>query len=224
MPGYNHFSNCGCGWCIKYSTGRRTGWFDGNAANARVMLGERQFREGSFSSCFVMPNASCPVCGAAVFFYQNAHGSRVFFDELGHPWPKHACTDRGRNYEVRVPSQSYVGFARRSFVEIEEILDFLREAKIDPRSLHAQKYGQDPESVCRTASIKRSGFLNALQAVELVGGHEENIYIKFTSANYIPNVGEIFSTDGQTISFPDSNKRFKADFISSIEFLEMKYD
>jgi hypothetical protein len=28
-----------------------------------------------------------------VFFYQSADGGRVFFDELGPPWPKHRCTD-----------------------------------------------------------------------------------------------------------------------------------
>lgn len=43
---------------------------------------------------FTVPNASCPVCGAWVFFYQSAQGGRVFFDELGPPWPKHPCTDR----------------------------------------------------------------------------------------------------------------------------------
>jgi len=47
----------------------------------------------SRSACFVNPNASCPVCGASVFYYQNELGSRVYFDELGPPWPKHCCTD-----------------------------------------------------------------------------------------------------------------------------------
>jgi hypothetical protein len=28
-----------------------------------------------------------------VFFYQSPYGGRVFFDELGPPWPKHPCTD-----------------------------------------------------------------------------------------------------------------------------------
>jgi len=28
-----------------------------------------------------------------VFFYQNSAGSRVFFDDIGPPWPKHPCTD-----------------------------------------------------------------------------------------------------------------------------------
>lgn len=42
---------------------------------------------------FTIPNASCPECGEPVFFYVNDYGSRVFFDELGPPWPKHPCTD-----------------------------------------------------------------------------------------------------------------------------------
>lgn len=31
-----------------------------------------------------------------MFLYQSEHGGRVFFDELGPPWPKHPCTDRAR--------------------------------------------------------------------------------------------------------------------------------
>jgi hypothetical protein len=41
---------------------------------------------------YVNPNARCPVCGAEVYFYQSPYGGRVFFDELGPPWPKHPCT------------------------------------------------------------------------------------------------------------------------------------
>lgn len=46
----------------------------------------------TYPSC-VNPNARCPVCGASVYFYQSPYGGRVFFDELGPPWPKHPCTD-----------------------------------------------------------------------------------------------------------------------------------
>lgn len=42
---------------------------------------------------YVNPNAACPVCGDPVYFYQSPNGGRVFFDELGPPWPKHPCTD-----------------------------------------------------------------------------------------------------------------------------------
>lgn len=43
---------------------------------------------------YLNPNAKCPVCGASVFFYQSEDGGRVFFDDVGWPWPKHPCTDR----------------------------------------------------------------------------------------------------------------------------------
>lgn len=35
----------------------------------------------------------CPVCGQWVYFYSNEFESRVYFDEVGPPWPKHPCTD-----------------------------------------------------------------------------------------------------------------------------------
>jgi hypothetical protein len=34
---------------------------------------------------------SCPSCSAQVFYFSCNHGSRVFFDELGPPWPVHDC-------------------------------------------------------------------------------------------------------------------------------------
>lgn len=40
---------------------------------------------------WVTPNAKCPVCGSAVYFYKSPDGGRVYFDELGPPWPKHPC-------------------------------------------------------------------------------------------------------------------------------------
>ncbi|MFI7604672.1 hypothetical protein ACIBTV_06065 [Micromonospora sp. NPDC049366] len=56
----------------------------------------------SFSERWLRPNARCPVCGASVFYYSNEHGSRVFFDEVGPPWPKHPCTDNSA-YRERSP-------------------------------------------------------------------------------------------------------------------------
>jgi hypothetical protein len=58
---------------------------------------------------YVNPNAHCPVCGASVYFYQSPYGGRVFFDELGPPWPKHPCTD---NPVVRHHFSSAEGRAR----------------------------------------------------------------------------------------------------------------
>jgi hypothetical protein len=49
---------------------------------------------------YVNPFARCPVCHAGVFFFQADNGGRVFFDELGPPWPKHSCTDRTLDYDT----------------------------------------------------------------------------------------------------------------------------
>ena len=35
----------------------------------------------------------CRFCGAEVFYYEDQFGSKVFFDELGPPWPKHPCAE-----------------------------------------------------------------------------------------------------------------------------------
>lgn len=83
MPGYNHPADCPCGWCVKESS---TGWAKPAPS---VPFFPRQF---STYESFVDPNARCPVCGESVFFYQSPYGGRVFFDDLGPPWPRHPCT------------------------------------------------------------------------------------------------------------------------------------
>lgn len=53
------------------------------------------FQTGTTSALaggYTVPNSSCPVCGASVFYYESPYGGRVFFDSLGPPWPKHPCT------------------------------------------------------------------------------------------------------------------------------------
>ena len=35
----------------------------------------------------------CRYCGGKVYYYENEYGSRVFFEKLGWPWPKHRCRE-----------------------------------------------------------------------------------------------------------------------------------
>lgn len=84
MTGYNHYSNCTCGWCIG-------GWRNHGSRPAPPRSSSWNVR-WTYES-FTIPNAACPVCGASVFFYQSPYGGRVFFNDLGPPWPKHGCTD-----------------------------------------------------------------------------------------------------------------------------------
>ncbi|MFT3810650.1 MAG: hypothetical protein QM698_12090 [Micropepsaceae bacterium] len=87
MPGYNHYPDCGCGWCVKDRLSEATSIFDQATRNQPTWSVESGF------DAYTIPNAKCPVCGDPVFFYQSPNGGRVFFDELGPPWPKHPCTD-----------------------------------------------------------------------------------------------------------------------------------
>ncbi|RMR34718.1 hypothetical protein ALP36_00578 [Pseudomonas syringae pv. coriandricola] len=85
---WNHPKNCSCGWGGDGQPGRST-----NAYSAPATHGGWLISLTNTYHSYVNPNASCPVCGTAVFFYQSPSGGRVFFDELGPPWSKHPCTD-----------------------------------------------------------------------------------------------------------------------------------
>lgn len=85
---WNHHPSCTCGWGREGHSGLRT---TENDLFRRQFYWVPEIRKDYES--FVNPNASCPACGESVFFYQSPSGGRVFFDELGPPWPKHPCTD-----------------------------------------------------------------------------------------------------------------------------------
>lgn len=61
---------------------------------ASVALRQNHDKQQPLRGGWVNPNAHCPVCGCAVYFYESPYGGSVYFDELGPPWSKHACTDR----------------------------------------------------------------------------------------------------------------------------------
>lgn len=99
-------SNCGGEIIFRYMDGLCTpihlsgGCFGYNqSASKPRKKKKKQKKEPKFQvaynnyTSFINPNASCPVCGEQVFFYQSKDGGRVFFDEIGPPWPKHPCTD-----------------------------------------------------------------------------------------------------------------------------------
>ena len=94
----NHPPGCTCGWGGPGHLGRRSG----NGIPPSY-LGTSRSAPAYVS--YVNHNARCPVCGISVFFFQSPDGGRVFFDELGPPWPKHPCTDAdGSRRKVHAPS------------------------------------------------------------------------------------------------------------------------
>lgn len=40
---------------------------------------------------YINSNATCPYCGASIYYFENHLGSKVWFDDLGPSWPKHEC-------------------------------------------------------------------------------------------------------------------------------------
>lgn len=93
----NHSKSCRCGFGGDGHLGRSPGFPPG----VRPVTPTRPIISGVFdfsnNNSYVIPNARCPECGDLVFFLKLKNGGRVFFDEIGPPWPKHPCTDYLQN-------------------------------------------------------------------------------------------------------------------------------
>jgi hypothetical protein len=83
-------------WISPHSVDRDSfGWTGFPNAHLSTRLPVAQQSSFVSSNSLLNPNATCPVCGQKVYFYSNSAGSKVYFDEVGPPWPKHPCTDTG---------------------------------------------------------------------------------------------------------------------------------
>lgn len=98
------------------------------------------------------PNARCPVCGAAVYFYKNEVGSRVYFDEIGPPWPKHPCMAKAN---ARGIGGAAAGRVTPAIYEMAEGRQILAEARRRDRS--------DRSRTLASSAPKRSGEAFILQ-------------------------------------------------------------
>lgn len=133
------------------------------------------------AACYVKPNARCPVCGAAVFYYQNEHGSRVFFDELGPPWPKHPCTDsRTAMYSPNL-SRPYGDFEVRRLATIVEIARWHESSGINAEEEFTQKYGAAPWPLATIVKRLKSGKLVFLILKPVQQGRETKVYVSCKS-------------------------------------------
>lgn len=102
---WNHSASCRCGWGGEgHLGGGRSGELLASLRPSPFLLaGTSTIRNGRQCISFLTPNARCPICRAQVYFYQSPHGGRVFFDELGWPWPKHPCTDNHQHRTSTAP-------------------------------------------------------------------------------------------------------------------------
>lgn len=158
----------------------------------------------SVAACFVNRNATCPVCGIKVFYYQNEYGSRVFFDDLGPPWPKHPCTDTRL---VSVPNESVqlgLTFGIRSRAEVAEVMKWQNDCGLDLESAFNTKYGTKPWSlvtiVRRTKGEKKVFIIARL----LKQGRAAKIYFSCKSLPKFCAKGLLIAIGKQKVSYIDS--------------------
>lgn len=76
---------------------------------------------------YVNPNATCPRCGKRVYFYQSPFGGRVYFNDLGPPWPKHGpspweCVDQ-QDHELGQLALKHPGVPSEEFQAINQSPD-----------------------------------------------------------------------------------------------------
>lgn len=159
---------------------------------------------GSFTSNHVNPNAECPVCGALVFFYQNELGSRVYFDELGPPWPKHPCTE---NFPMLDPAgtasiQHFTPVWRNEH-EVADIALYRTHAGQNPSLDFRTDYSQAPWPRVRVAKrLKFSRGVLLAVVIEKEGVVSE-AFLKIKRLPRSVVAGTIAFLNGKTLAFFD---------------------
>jgi len=74
------------------TTFHRRGHFRGNSfVRGHSVTRTDWNNDKKLSDSRTIPHATCPICGADVFYYENENGSKVWFEHLGPPWPIHGC-------------------------------------------------------------------------------------------------------------------------------------
>ena len=221
MPGYNHYDWCTCGWCYKTSSNGYSGKnqpyeIDHRSAEETVA---RSGANRSYSACFVVPNATCRYCGASVFYYENEHGSKVFFNELGWPWPKHSCP--GNPHNVGYETSSKVP-RKRTMASVLEIARAARQIDFDPALKFRLAFGDSPWDLLSVITVSRRGFENFLKAQSISPHLDEPVFVSYVSAKIAPVAGEFFGFNGKEVSLLDAAtlqpNRVKARVITAVAF------
>jgi hypothetical protein len=152
------------------------------------------------STYFVNPNAECPFCGEPVFFYQNVFGSRVFFDELGPPWPKHPCLDNASAIEGQSTVQQPVA---RTAEAINQIKEWAFAADCDGIQAFKAAHGREPwphYEVMRRLSASGQVLL-ILRQLRTPG--RTLVYVSCKSLGRVVARGSIVTIRARKISFFD---------------------
>jgi hypothetical protein len=140
-------------------------------------------------AAWVNPIAQCPVCGKPVYFYTNSTGSRVFFDELGKPWPKHPCTDNRSYAPYELTSRSPL---LRSPAETRAYKETAQKARIELPT--------KPDSAVLT-TLSASNTRVVAIPMGLEKKYAEQYSIASSSTGSRPRKGDLLFRSGNEISF-----------------------
>lgn len=136
-----------------------------------------------------------------MFYYANASGSRVYFDDLGPPWPKHPCTDNPRRPIPLLPIQGSQ-LTRRKKGEVKELLSAASTAGLASYRPFGQRY-EGEWTLVVIVSVNRHGQENIVEGEFL--DSETNELFRFICYSEMPlfEVGDFISVNGIQISFVD---------------------
>ena len=215
----NHSPNCTCGFGGYGHLGRRGPSYGNESATYSYSPPSLQTKspkelfleqypeftkKGRVAACFVNPNATCPVCGDRVFYYQNENDSRVFFDGLGPPWPKHPCTD------IRLFSAPVAGtklgltFGIRSQPVVAEILKWQKDQGTDLESDFTQKYGNKPWPLATIVKRMKGEKQVFIIAKLLRQGRATKVYLSSKTLPKCCKKGFLIAVNKGKISFIDT--------------------
>ena len=175
------------------------------------LFGSAQYRASDFlrrsnvghgvQGCFVNPNAKCPECGVPVFFYANAFGSRVYFDELGPPWPKHPCTDNPRPTRPII-HPDWTPITTRKKGQIREIIDCANQSGLFRRKEFGVR-NADEWTLLVVEEVKRSGELEEIRAAFIDTLETRSIRLSCFTAEPTFEPGDLLSMKGGEFAFFD---------------------
>jgi hypothetical protein len=199
LTGFNHYANCGCGWCVNHG-GRSS------RADRTQLLDDMRRRDALhflrassarfISGCYVIPNAKCPVCGDPVYFYANEYGSRVFFDDLGPPWPKHRCTDNPR----QPAAASQASPTQRTRGMMQELITAANVAGLFNNKVFGRRTPTE-WTMLLVVTIERKDDENTVSAEFLDSQANETTQFKCRSAESVLEPGDFVNMKGNEISF-----------------------
>src|SRR6266508_4582381 len=115
----------------------------------------------------------CNYCGQDVFYMECNHGSKVFFDELGDPWPIHFCAE----YALAQQQANYAAAARTALRTPSR--QGIRVRRVMPFDGQPIVVGQVLE-INEVNFLRRLGYVNTAMARALLGRLGDRRYVEVT--------------------------------------------